>query len=147
MNLSELKGDMGLLQAVLGVQVNAHGMAKCPFHEDAQPSFNAKLIDGVARWKCFAGCGSGTIIDAAMLAYGVDTPKSALAQIEKRLGITLARDEDYVEPIIDRERAFNAAAGFSKADDRLPEFMKYEQLPPHNTTWDVPDEALDAVLG
>jgi hypothetical protein len=105
MNLSELKGDMGLLQAVLGVQVNAHGMAKCPFHEDAQPSFNAKLIDDVARWKCFAGCGSGTIIDAAMLAYGVDTPKSALAQIEKRLGITLARDEDYVEPIIDRERA------------------------------------------
>jgi aldehyde:ferredoxin oxidoreductase len=43
------------------------------------------------------------------------------------------------------ERAFNEAAGFTKLDDRLPEFMKYEKLPPHNTVWDVPDEVLDSV--
>ena len=43
------------------------------------------------------------------------------------------------------ERAFNAAAGFTKAHDRLPEFMKYEPLPPHNTVFDVPDEDLDKV--
>ncbi|HID90186.1 MAG TPA: aldehyde ferredoxin oxidoreductase [Anaerolineae bacterium] len=49
--------------------------------------------------------------------------------------------------IIDRELAFNRAAGFTKADDRLPEFMKYEKLPPHNVVWDVPDEVLDAVFG
>ncbi|MBE9471460.1 MAG: aldehyde ferredoxin oxidoreductase C-terminal domain-containing protein, partial [Chloroflexi bacterium] len=48
--------------------------------------------------------------------------------------------------ILDKERAFNAAAGFTKADDRLPEFMKYEKLPPHNVVWDVPDETLDAVF-
>jgi len=47
---------------------------------------------------------------------------------------------------INKERAFNAAAGFTKADDRLPEFMNYEKLPPHNVTWDVPDEMLDAVF-
>jgi len=47
--------------------------------------------------------------------------------------------------ILDRERAFNEAAGISKADDRMPEFMKLEPLPPHNVTWDIPDEALDAV--
>ncbi len=47
---------------------------------------------------------------------------------------------------INKERAFNKAAGFTKADDRLPEFMKYEKLPPHNVTWDVPDEMLDAVF-
>ena len=46
---------------------------------------------------------------------------------------------------MDRELAFNRAAGFTKADDRLPEFMKYEKLPPHNVVWDVPDSALDAV--
>jgi aldehyde:ferredoxin oxidoreductase len=45
------------------------------------------------------------------------------------------------------ERAFNYAAGFTKADDRLPEFMSHEPLPPHNTVWDVPDEELDRVLG
>ena len=47
--------------------------------------------------------------------------------------------------IIDMERAFNKVAGFTEAHDRLPEFMKYEKLPPHNVVFDVPDEELDKV--
>lgn len=47
--------------------------------------------------------------------------------------------------IIMMERGFNLAAGFTKHDDRMPEFMKYEKLPPHNVTWNVPDEELDKV--
>ncbi|HEB64818.1 MAG TPA: aldehyde ferredoxin oxidoreductase, partial [Chloroflexi bacterium] len=43
------------------------------------------------------------------------------------------------------ERLFNERAGFTKEDDRLPEFMRHEPLPPHNTVWDVPDEVLDQV--
>ena len=49
--------------------------------------------------------------------------------------------------ILRKERAFNEAAGFTKAHDRVPEFMKYEPLPPHNQVFDVPDEALDSVFG
>ena len=49
--------------------------------------------------------------------------------------------------ILKKERAFNEAAGLSKADDRVPEFMKYEPLPPHNQVFDVPDQALDSVYG
>ena len=49
--------------------------------------------------------------------------------------------------IIKKERAFNKAAGFTKVHDRLPEFMKYEKLPPHNVVYDVPDEELDKVHG
>lgn len=45
------------------------------------------------------------------------------------------------------ERRFNEAAGLTKADDRLPEFMKYEKLPPHNVTNDLPDEVFDSVYG
>jgi len=48
--------------------------------------------------------------------------------------------------ILDRELAFNRGAGFTKTHDRVPEFMKYEKLPPHNVVWDVPDETLDAVF-
>ena len=48
--------------------------------------------------------------------------------------------------ILDKEIAFNRAAGLTQADDRIPEFMKYEKLPPHNVVWDVPDETLDAVF-
>lgn len=49
--------------------------------------------------------------------------------------------------ILRKERSFNEAAGLSKADDRVPEFMKYEPLPPHNQVFDVPDQALDSVYG
>jgi aldehyde:ferredoxin oxidoreductase len=49
--------------------------------------------------------------------------------------------------ILRKERAFNEAAGFTKAHDRLPEFMMYEPLPPHNQVFDVPDAELDAVFG
>ncbi len=43
------------------------------------------------------------------------------------------------------ERKFNEAAGLSSEADRIPEFMKYEPLPPHNQVFDIPDEALDSV--
>ena len=49
--------------------------------------------------------------------------------------------------ILRKERSFNEAAGFNNFDDRLPEFMKYEKLPPHNNVYDISDEALDAVYG
>jgi aldehyde:ferredoxin oxidoreductase len=47
--------------------------------------------------------------------------------------------------VLAKERAFNKAAGMTKYDDRMPEFMQLETLPPHNVTWDVPDETLDAI--
>jgi len=49
--------------------------------------------------------------------------------------------------ILKKERAFNEAAGMTKAADRVPEFMRYEPLPPHNQVFDVPDSALDSVFG
>jgi aldehyde:ferredoxin oxidoreductase len=47
--------------------------------------------------------------------------------------------------ILKKERAFNEKAGLSAAHDRLPEFMKLEPLPPHNTVFDIPDDVLDSV--
>ncbi len=46
--------------------------------------------------------------------------------------------------VLKTERAFNAAAGFTSKDDRLPEFFS-EPVPPHNATWDFTDEELDQV--
>jgi len=48
--------------------------------------------------------------------------------------------------ILDLERDFNRKAGFTALDDRLPEFMRSEPLPPHNTVWDVADRELDRVF-
>jgi aldehyde:ferredoxin oxidoreductase len=44
------------------------------------------------------------------------------------------------------EREFNRRAGFTAKDDRLPEWMTKEQLPPHETVFDVPDEELDLIF-
>jgi aldehyde:ferredoxin oxidoreductase len=43
------------------------------------------------------------------------------------------------------EREFNLAAGLTAADDRIPEWMRTEPLPPHNTVFDVPEEDLDGL--
>jgi aldehyde:ferredoxin oxidoreductase len=42
------------------------------------------------------------------------------------------------------ERDFNLRAGIGKEADRMPEFMTYEKLPPHNQVWDVTDDELDS---
>jgi aldehyde:ferredoxin oxidoreductase len=44
------------------------------------------------------------------------------------------------------ERDFNARAGFTSKDDRLPEYFKKEALAPHNITFTVKDEELDTVF-
>jgi len=47
---------------------------------------------------------------------------------------------------IKMEREFNRRAGFTKKDDRLPEWMTKEMLPPHNTVFDVPEEVIDTIF-
>ncbi len=44
------------------------------------------------------------------------------------------------------ERLYNARAGFTAADDRLPGWMKTAELPPHNVVFTVTDEDLDSVF-
>jgi len=48
--------------------------------------------------------------------------------------------------ILKIERLFNERAGFTKEDDRPPEFMRTEVLKPHNVTWTMTDETLDKVF-
>jgi aldehyde:ferredoxin oxidoreductase len=64
-------------------------------------------------------------------AYGVDLPAGWLDSLGRR--------------VIEIERAFNAAAGFTAADDRLPTFFAEEPIASTGTVFDVSDEALDGV--
>ncbi len=58
-------------------------------------------------------------------------------------------DEQYVEQLGESvnqtERKFNTEAGFTKDDDRLPEFFTKEPLPDNNAIFDVSEEELDSV--
>ncbi len=48
--------------------------------------------------------------------------------------------------VLDLELEFNRKAGFTKRDDRLPEFMTYETVAPHDVVWDIPDSDIDKVF-
>ncbi len=70
-------------------------------------------------------------------------------EINGVLGTSMTGD-DLVEmgaEILRRERAFNEKAGLTKADDRLPEFMHHEPLPPHNVVVEMSDDVYDSVYG
>jgi aldehyde:ferredoxin oxidoreductase len=65
--------------------------------------------------------------------------------LNARFGINLTGDDvvNLGQTILKTERAFNIKAGLNSADDRIPEFMKYEALPPHNVKWDFTNEEID----
>ncbi len=63
--------------------------------------------------------------------YGVELPDDWLNTLGRR--------------VIDVERAFNQAAGFTPADDRLPEFFESEALAPTGSVFDVPAAELDHI--
>ncbi len=95
------------------------------------------------------------LIDSAghclFIAFAIlDIPsgfEGLIDEVNGMLGTSLSADEAVAMggEILRRERAFNEAAGLTKLDDRLPEFMKYEPLPPHNVVADVPPEVMDDV--
>ena len=95
-------------------------------------------------------------IDAAGLclfvAFAVLDDATALEAICEMLAALEGRPFDSADFLalgkrtLSEERAFNTAAGFTAAHDRLPDFFRTEKLSPHGATFDVPDEALDQVL-
>lgn len=62
-------------------------------------------------------------------------------------GLDISGDDviEIGKEILEMERLFNMKAGFTPADDRLPEFMRYEELPPHDVKWTMADDDLDEV--
>lgn len=74
----------------------------------------------------------GVVADLIRARYGWNVPATYLQDLGK-------------ETII-MEREWNRRAGFTKKDDRLPEWMTREPLPPHNTVFDVSEEDLDNIF-
>ena len=80
----------------------------------------------------------------------LDQPETFQALIDVINGFTgasLTADDvtELGKSILKNEREFNAAAGFTNKDDRLPDYFKKEPLGPHNITFQVSDEELDQV--
>jgi aldehyde:ferredoxin oxidoreductase len=81
------------------------------------------------------------------LAENPDTMPALIEMISARFGTELDYDS-FIElgiKTLKLERAFNKKAGLTNAHDRLPEFMTYEPLPPHNVVWDFTGDEIDEV--
>jgi aldehyde:ferredoxin oxidoreductase len=93
---------------------------------------------------------SGHCLFIAFAILDIDTGyQGMIDECNGVLGTNWTADDilEIGKEILRKERTFNERAGLTKADDRLPEFMEYEQLPPHNVTFDVSDDVLDSVYG
>jgi len=84
--------------------------------------------------------------------FGIaDNPGGYQAMIDlinAQYGLSLtANDVDELgKSVLRVERDFNKRAGFTNHHDRLPEFMEYEPLAPHNAVWDFTPEEIDEVM-
>jgi len=95
-------------------------------------------------------------IDSAGLCLFVafcvlDVPEAMdtiVGMLNAEYGLSLTGDDVAAlgKKVLKMEREFNAAAGLTKFDDRLPLFFKEEKLAPHNVVFDVPDSELDTVF-
>ncbi len=77
-----------------------------------------------------------------------ETFQALIDVINGFLGLSLTGDDVTAlgKSILEKERDFNARAGFTSKDDRLPEYFKNEKLAPHGVTFEVSDEDLDEVF-
>lgn len=61
-------------------------------------------------------------------------------------GWTVDDLQEFKKTVLRMELEFNRQAGLTSADARIPEYMKREPLPPHNTVFDVPDAEMDEIF-
>lgn len=88
---------------------------------------------------------TGMCLFIAFAALDDETCLPALIDlINARFDLSLTGDDvvNLGKYILKTERAFNIAAGFTAADDKLPEFFYTEKLPPHNVVFDFTPEEI-----
>lgn len=114
-----------------------------PLKKDGQIEYSRAMQIGTAAVDSTGMC--------LFVYFGIaDSPdgyQALIDMINAQYGFSLtATDVDKLgESVLKTERAFNKAAGFTNAHDRLPEFFEYEPCPPHNVVWDFTPEEIDEV--
>jgi aldehyde:ferredoxin oxidoreductase len=91
----------------------------------------------------------GVCFMASVALLSPDCAAAFRKVIEAKMGTELGPDDfpqGLGERVLKAELEFNARAGFTKEDDRLPQFYYEEPLPPHNTVFVISDEEIDSTL-
>lgn len=100
--------------------------------------------DGQIR---MAGYDSLGVCLMGSFGFGV-VPETIPALLNARYGWDVGEEilREIGREALSLEREFNRMAGFTSEDDRMPEWMTKEPLPPHDAAFDVPPEELDSVF-
>lgn len=115
-----------------------------PLKKDGQIEYSRAMQIGTAAIDSTGMC--------LFVYFGIaDNPGGYQAMIDlinAQYGLSLTADDvdELGKSVLRVERDFNKRAGFTNEDDRLPEFMEYEPLPPHNEVWDFTPEEIDQVM-
>lgn len=114
-----------------------------PLKKDGQIEYSRAMQIGTAAIDSTGMC--------LFVYFGIgDSPEGYQAFVDlinAQYGVSLTLDDlnKLGESVLKDERDFNKRAGFTNAHDRIPEFMEYEPLAPHNEVWDFTDEEIDRV--
>ncbi len=109
---------------------------------DGQVELSLKKQIAMAGYDCLGAC----IFSA--FGFAVAPPETIRDFINARYGWGVDNTilSELGKHTIKMEVEFNQKAGFTKADDRLPEWMTREPVPPHNVVFDVPNEEMDKIF-
>ncbi len=109
---------------------------------EGQVEASRKKQIAMAGYDCIGAC----IFSA--FGFAVAPPETIRDFINARYGwgVDVSILQLLGKQTIEMELEFNRGAGFTKADDRLPEWMTREPVPPHNVVFDVPNEEMDNVF-
>jgi aldehyde:ferredoxin oxidoreductase len=121
----------------------------------ANPSYNPSDPNGQGQMSEFLQAFFAAIDSLGVCLFAsipmAETPGllgELVAAASAKLGRPLG--EDYLialgRQVCLTERDFNRRAGFTAADDRLPDFFTNEKLPPNDAAWDVANADLDGVF-
>jgi aldehyde:ferredoxin oxidoreductase len=104
-----------------------------PLSPDGQAERSRKAQIDMAAFDCLGMCWFTFIVDKYEIftslinnLYGVNWDSERYLQMGKE--------------VISMELAFNRNAGFSHEKDQIPRWLKDEQLPPLNSSFNVPEE-------
>jgi DNA primase (bacterial type) len=79
---AKLKLPLPLLMEQLGLAEHAKPNARCPFHDDTNPSFSVFQIGNVWFFKCHAGCGTGDEISFLEKHHEITRSEAILRYLE-----------------------------------------------------------------
>lgn len=102
-------------------------MAFCPFHDNTKtPAMS--INDNQGLWKCFSGCGGGTIIDFWMKLNNVEDPREALENLAGEFNITLTTTTQNISKKRQKEALKKAYEFMLKQKTHAQKFINQRNL-------------------